>query len=776
MRKSKSSIRARIARVGLTAGVVGATLLVAPQAAWAAGTTIPFVVPALTATTVSVVDPTPAGTGAAFTASSVVQIRTDNSACGATWAAATGNVIASTGSTAFVSATRMTVGLPNTLTTGTSGVPKLHNLCVYADDSTTASQGFLQSSSAVAVGPSPTLSTPAGASGGGNPLTVTTAANAAAFTGVTTLGAVFVAGNCPAAYGTPTANLVAADANRLSNTSATLTVPAGVVQTPSTTVPTVYNICFYNGNIAASTLVSSVAYTAGIATLSPVSGPTNGGNGVTVSTTTNLFAGLDAVGVVFTSAASCPTNFTTTTTGSTTVPVSPTDVNNVRKLADNRLAVTVPTGLTATGAYQLCMYDSITNGAGAVVASAIYTVASPITLSSITPAAGPATGGTTITIAGSGFPLPTDPGTLTATLGGVPLANIQKLSATAFTAVTPRHSPENNSALVVTTAAGIRVLQNAFSFQNSVTVRPNTAPNTMTAVNVEVTGSGFLSYSFGGSAANRPRVFLVDGVYNPAAVAGGGRANGPVADCTGVLVVSDETLICTLRLDRRLDAAADPAAPFDSVAYTNNSLVVGFAAGSPVINVVSGGTFSPSDVGQQIVEDASGTTNIPASGVTITQVLSPTRAVISINSTTTTASQAVNIGAAAAHTITAATPGVSYGNGSRTLVAGATTGATPVAGTFSSADIGRVVSGATGITNGTTIVAVAPNGGTATLSAPATSAQADQTVNLYPAAPVPNGAYTLTVVNNGAVNAATADPNYEQSAITSGATFTVAPA
>ena len=183
---------------------------------------------------------------------------------------------------------------------------------------------------------------------------------------------------------------------------------------------------------------------------------------------------------------------------------------------------------------------------------------------------------------------------------------------------------------MVITAAGTRVLQNAFAFQNSLSVRPNTAPNTLPAVNVEVTGSGFLSYSFGGSALNRPRVFLVDGVYNPAAVAGGGRANGPVADCTGVLVVSDETLICTLRLDRRLDAAADPAL-FNPVAYTNNSLVVGFVAGSPVINVVSGGTFSPNDVGQQINEDSSAV-NIPATGVIITQVLSPTRAVISTNS------------------------------------------------------------------------------------------------------------------------------------------------
>ena len=150
-----------------------------------------------------------------------------------------------------------------------------------------------------------------------------------------------------AAYGTPAANLVAADANRLSNTSATLTVPAGVVQTANTTAPTAYNICFYNGNVAASTLVSSAAYTAGVATLSPVSGPTGGGNGVTVNTTTNLFAGLDSVGVVFTSAASCPTNFTTTANASITVPVSPTNPDNVRKLADNRIAITVPTGVTA---------------------------------------------------------------------------------------------------------------------------------------------------------------------------------------------------------------------------------------------------------------------------------------------------------------------------------------------------------------------------------------------------------------------------------------------
>jgi hypothetical protein len=40
---------------------------------------------------------------------------------------------------------------------------------------------------------------------------------------------------------------------------------------------------------------------------------------------------------------------------------------------------------------------------------------------------------------------------------------------------------------------------------------------------------------------------------------------------------------------------------------------------------------------------------------------------------------------------------------------------------------------------------------------------------------VPVGAYSITVVSNGNVDAATADPNYQQSVVSSGATFTVAP-
>lgn len=167
--------------------------------------------------------------------------------------------------------------------------------------------------------------------------------------------------------------------------------------------------------------------------------------------------------------------------------------------------------------------------------------------------------------------------------------------------------------------------------------------------------------------------------------------------------------------------------------------------------------------------------------------------------------------------------------------------------TFTKADIGRVFNSTPGITNGTTVVAVSPNGRNAVISEPAvvgggniatvnslnvtagnkiipgTFAAADvgavvgvnnvgipvgtviealdtttptsavlsaaptvtnattgsitltkrSAMTLFPAAPVLEGAYNLTIVSNGSVGADTADPDYQQTAVTSGSTFTV---
>ncbi|HEX8344215.1 MAG TPA: IPT/TIG domain-containing protein [Actinoplanes sp.] len=752
MRKSNSSFRSRLAGAGITTGAVAAAVLVAPGAAFAAGATVPFTV--VPGGTTSVIDPTPV---TPFTGSSTVQIRAD--ACSTTYATPTATIVNGT-SVGQVGGTRINFTVPVAVVAGTNTAPRLYNVCVYAGSTAGVGGSALQSSSAVSVSVAPpTLNSNVGVSGGGNALTVTAAPGAPVFTGLTALGAVFTQGNCPATYGTPTANLTAADTTRTSNTAATLTVPAGVTST--TAAPTPYTICFYNGQTAASTFVTSTSYNASIVSLSNTSGSSAGGNGITVSSTTPLFAGIAAPGVLFTTAAACPTVFDDdAVTG--LVPVAS---SAVRRLGEDRLAATVPS-LPLTGsaptAYQLCVYNGQEDDTSTLLAAATYTSATPAVPTGITPTAGPATGGTRITVTGENFP--TTAGSISATLGGVPLLNITPFSSTSFFATTPRHSVENNSTLIVTTSTGTRALQNAFSFQNAITVRPNTAPNTTPAIDVEVTGTGFLSNTFGASGTTA-RVFLVNGVYNATDLDSTGAvrlANGPVAECSNVLTVSDELLICTLQLNRRLDATG--AALFDPSAYTNltnnaAAPTATTAAGSRIITATAG-TFSINDIGQPVSGDAS----IPAN-TTIASVLSPTQAVMSA-SATATQSVAFNLTVGAGAVRSQA--GVGTVTTNRTITA--------AAGSFTQADIGRVISG-TGITAGTTITAVAPNGGSATLSAAATATSGGTpiSVNLYAAAPVPNGAYIMTVVSNGAADAATTDSSYQQSTVSSGATFTVAP-
>jgi hypothetical protein len=170
-----------------------------------------------------------------------------------------------------------------------------------------------------------------------------------------------------------------------------------------------------------------------------------------------------------------------------------------------------------------------------------------------------------------------------------------------------------------------------------------------------------------------------------------------------------------------------------------------------------------------LIVDNTTNANIPT-GTTVVAVLSPTRLVMSKNALVTNSlATHVTIGGAAVHSFTTSLTVGAIGDKVVTTTAGFP---------FSSADVGRVFSGATsgGITNGTTITAVAPNGLSATLSTPAVGTLAAVSGTLFAAAPVPNGAYLLTVVSNGAVDANTTDPTYDQSAVTSGSTFTVAPA
>ncbi|GAB2617303.1 hypothetical protein Aab01nite_30540 [Paractinoplanes abujensis] len=242
-----------------------------------------------------------------------------------------------------------------------------------------------------------------------------------------------------------------------------------------------------------------------------------------------------------------------------------TGASDTVKISNNKATITVPPlplspSSAATTRYNVCIYASSTAN-DPIIGSATYSVAAPATLAStaVSPASGPALGGSTITVSGTGFP--TTAGQISATLGGVALTNITPISSTSFTAVTP-YRASGTVALAVTTPAGTVTKQNAFTFSNGIVISPNTASNTLATssnpVYVDVLGSNFLAQNFGsftaatdapnGASANaNSQVFLVDGAYN-AGTTTSVYTNGPVARCTGVVIISDSELICQLNL------------------------------------------------------------------------------------------------------------------------------------------------------------------------------------------------------------------------------------
>ena len=84
-----------------------------------------------------------------------------------------------------------------------------------------------------------------------------------------------------------------------------------------------------------------------------------------------------------------------------------------------------------------------------------------LTLTSVHPASGPDTGGTTITLTGTGF----TPGA-TVMVGGAAATGVTYVNATTLTCVTPAWTP-NRVSISVTTSAGTQTLVNAFEYYRS---------------------------------------------------------------------------------------------------------------------------------------------------------------------------------------------------------------------------------------------------------------------------------------------------------------------
>ncbi len=525
---------------------------------------------------------TSAGNPYLTTATATPGVTFSTGACPSTYTTTAPNIA---GTAVKTSATVATVTVPTTLT-----APNAYNICLYAG--TLGTSALLGTSSATYSpdAPTATLSAVSGPNAGGNTITAT----ATGFlTGVTAPGVTFSTVACPGTYTASPANR-AVTATVTDNNTATFAVPAGVL------APATYNVCVYNGTTNASSGLigkSSATYSVSLpaVTLSPAVGPTGGGNTITATSPSTFLTGVASPGATFINGAACAPTYTTTGY----------QVATATRITTSKAAIAVPAGVTLNGGdittpYNLCIYNGTSVGTSTLVgATAVYNVAAAVTLdpgSPVTPAGGPAQGGSLVTINGTGFPT-TPGGIISASIGGAPLTNITPVSSTAFTGVTTARAA-GTANVSVTTASGTVTRPSAFVYSNGITVAPNTAAPGSTTF-LDIFGVGFAGLTFtpaDPSTGADAHVYLVKDAYEATDVANAGeKDNPPVDECTSVIVISDVELICTLDLSGGLSptTGATNATPVEEGTYTVtvvNTGAVDPAAGTLTQSIVSSGS------------------------------------------------------------------------------------------------------------------------------------------------------------------------------------------
>jgi hypothetical protein len=311
------------------------------------------------------------------------------------------------------------------------------------------------------------------------------------------------------------------------------------------------------GGIVGFTASSSSAATA--ATLLPATGPGGTTAGQTVITLTGTgfrdalgasalnttsATGTVAAGTTTTAAGNAAVQFQTGATCATTFSAS-SNINvalaAVSNVSATKLVITVPQNNSGTAflaltastsapkAYMLCVYNNASTPA--LIDSAKYTVYAIPTVTGISPASGRSFGGTTVTLAGTGFTTKS-----AVTIGGSALTGIKVATdGLSLTGTIPAHAAGAGQAVHVTTEGGPDTNSVTFTYVSAISVSPSTGLNA-TATTIDVTGTGFTTV-FAAANTNAAVVFTA-GAYTAAV----GGAN--VGVCTNVRIISDSELVC----------------------------------------------------------------------------------------------------------------------------------------------------------------------------------------------------------------------------------------
>jgi hypothetical protein len=584
MSKSTSTRSRRLLRAGLATGAITAILLASATAAFAANVAVTFSPtsgPAGGGTSV-----TATGTGAFPAANTFLQGRMTTGTCPATF-----------GTTSPTNPTFAVTRLTNdtaSFTTPPHLVPGSYKVCIYGAATAVATATPIVANGTFTVTAAvPVLSPTAGPITPGGTITAT-AGGGFLSTVSGTIGATLTTGTCAPTYSITAPNLAATATKNVDGSIATLTTPSGVTTGNS------YKACFYNGTtVGTSTLLggSTTTYTAlPSVALSPAVGPTGGTNTITATSTTAFLSGITTPGAFFTRL-ECPAVYVD---DADTTPVS-----TITKISNFKAAFTVPVAVALTGpseataSYKLCVYEGQTAADDLISAPGAYTIAPILSVTSVTPAGGPAQGGSRVTVVGTGFP--TDPAAvLTASIGGAPLLDIERLSNISFSGTTTAHSPGSGLAVSVSTAAGTKS-GGTYAYSYGITVTPNTAPNNGAGATfyLDVQGAGFdaLAATFGsGTPATSndaiPHVYLVDGTYSDVTNGAAGKTVPQVDECTGVVVISDVELICQMTLTTGLTNATPPVAngPVPNGTYTVTVVDTGAIGATESASIISSGS------------------------------------------------------------------------------------------------------------------------------------------------------------------------------------------
>ena len=588
MRKSLLSTRSRLLRAGI-ATTATAVLVVGAAAAPAYAVDVAFAVSPSTGQYGGGTTVTATGTNVlASITTPGARVVASTASCDATYGLTSPTKVAVTVSktddnTASITAPVLAIGA--------------YKFCLYAGTTQTSAIAGHASGAFTVTTATPTLSPAVGPPASGTTITAT---GTTPYLGTaTTIGATMSTAACPATYTNSGANIVATVV-KTSGTIATVTAPAGL------TAPNTYYICIYNGITAGtSTLLGSASYTALPAlSLSQNSGPTGGTNTITANATpVRVLAGITSPGVTM-SRGACPSTYTTNSSNFAATPT---------RISDYKLAFVIPAtvalatnssgALTELSAdYNVCLYTGTGSSDTLIAAPPTYTINPVLGLASsntVNPPGGPAAGGSFVTITGSGFPYPATSDTvISASLGGSPIDQLRVTSSTTLTGYTTAHAagPVN---LSVTTASGTKTVANAFTYSYGIQIAPNTAAggSSPASLTLDILGAGFSGLTFNAVGnTTDAHVFLVNDTYNNAAdsTTAANWATPPVTECTNVIPINDEEILCTLNLAKQLTAAGAlttatvPDGTYTVIVVSNGA--VGATLNQPNKSIISSGS------------------------------------------------------------------------------------------------------------------------------------------------------------------------------------------